>query len=146
MVDIKHKTKGILGTIIGIMLTVFGYYLFPAMADLMPITALKVIYWVGILMYWISCVVILPLIMILGEEGDFKGVVKGLIVFLSGMILSLGLYYTIPPILEALNGISPNNVFTGIGWFAVYTCWVLGMIVLPTGVTLKDTVLKGKLN
>lgn len=146
MVSIKYGTKGILGAIIGILITVFGWYLFPALADLMPITELKVIYWIGVLLYWICCIVILPLMMILSGEGDFKGAMLGLITFVSGYVLSLALYYIIPPILNALNSISPNNTFVGIGWFAVYTCWILGMVILPSGVTLKDTVLKGELN
>lgn len=142
MVDIKYGTKGVLGAIIGILITIFGWYLFGALADIMPITELKAIYWIGVLLYWVSAIIVLPLMMILSNKGDFKGAVYGLIAFITGFILSLIMYYVIPPILEAFESITPNSTFVGIGWFAVYTVWILSLIIVPSGITLKDTVLE----
>lgn len=144
MVDIKYGTKGVLGAIIGILITVFGWYLFSVLADIMPINTLKVMYWIGVLLYWVSAIIVLPLMMILSGKGDFKGATYGLIAFVAGYMLSLLLYYIIPPILEAFESIRPNSDFVAIGWFAVYTCWVLGLIIAPSALTLKDTLLKKK--
>ena len=89
MADIKYSTKGVLGAIIGIVFTVFGWYLFPALADIMPITTLKVMYWIGVLLYWASAVIILPLMMILSGKGDFKGAIRGAIFFCRGIYVKL---------------------------------------------------------
>lgn len=141
MVDLKYSSKGVLGALIGILITVFGWYLFSALSSLMPITTLKVMFWIGVFLYWISAVFVIPLMMILGNEGDFKGAIKGIIVFVIGYIISLVLYYTIPPIVETMDSIWPNSTFTSIAWFAIYSLWVLCLIIMPTIITLKGTVM-----
>lgn len=140
MADIKYGVKAIVGAILGILITVFGWYLFSAFADLMPTTELKVMYWIGVLLYWFSAVLILPMMMILSKKGDFKGAIYGLFAFIGGYMLSLLLYYVGAPILEALNSIFPNSTFNSILWFGIYTMWLLGLVIAPTALTLKDVI------
>lgn len=140
MADLKLSVKAVLGLIFGLMITVLGWYLFPALADILPIASLKAIYWIGIILFWASAVIVTPLIMIMGGKGDYKGTMWGLIAFVSGYILSLVLYYTIGYLLEAMQSVYPNSTFAGIGWFAIYTIWILGLIIVPTGLALKDAI------
>ena len=61
MANLKLGVQGILFFVVGILITIFGWYLAPALADLLPITSLKTIYWIGIVIYWGLAVVLLVL-------------------------------------------------------------------------------------
>lgn len=140
MAGLDLKIKGTVGMIFILLATVFGWFLFGALSDILPDGYLKSIYWIGIILFWVSSAVITPILMIWGGKGNFKGAGLGLGVFFAGYVMSIILYYTIGYVLEALNGIYPNSTFVGIGWFAIYFLSVIGMVIVPTGLALKDAV------
>ena len=118
----------------------FGWYIAPALSDMLPDATLKAIYWIGLLLYWASAVILVPILMIWGGKGDFKGCIQGLVVFFSGYVMSIILFYTIGYILEAMESIWTQSSFVAIGWGAIYLLSILGMIVLPVGLTVKDAI------
>jgi hypothetical protein len=140
MQDMKNSVAGILGALIGMILTVFGWYLIPALSEMLPITSLKAIFWTGLLSYWILSVIITPMLMIMGGKGSFKGVIKGFGFFLIGYIVSLISYYVAPPIIEALDSIWSSSVFTSLGWLAIYLIWILSMLVIPSYLVIKHNM------
>ena len=54
MVDVKYSVKAVVGMIIGLLITVFGWFIIPAMSDIIEITQLKAIFWIGLIIYWTS--------------------------------------------------------------------------------------------
>ena len=140
MAKLKLGIQAVLGLIIGLLVTVLGWYIVPALSDILPITSLKTIFWIGVISYWITAVIISPLLMIMGGKVNFKGSVLGLIAFIAGYILSLIIYYTAGYILEALDAVFPNSTFLSIGWFGVYVIWILGLIIAPLYLTIKDSL------
>ena len=144
MVDFKKGIIAIIGFVFGIMITVFGWYLVGALSDIIPVTSLKTIFWIGAILFWISAVVISPLLMILGGKPNFKGCIFGLVAFISGYVLSLIIYYTVGYLLEAMESIESSATFLTIGWFAVYTIWILGLIIAPLFLVVKDALKKGE--
>lgn len=144
MADLALKTKALIGMIIGLLITVFGWFMISALSDIIENSSLKAIFWIGIILYWASAVLLLPLMMILGGRGNFKGAVSGLVAFMGGYVMSLILYYTIGYVIEAMDAIWANSTFVAIGWFAVYTLWILGLIIVPVGLTLKDAIMEGE--
>jgi hypothetical protein len=133
-------TKAILGFMIGILLTIFGWYMIPVLSSLLPIASLKTIFWVGILLYWVLAVIVIPFVMVMGGNGDFKGAIIGLGTFLLAYFYSLLSYYIGGGILEALNAVFPSNVFVGLGWFVLYVTWVVSLIIVPSYLTIKDSI------
>lgn len=135
---------GIVGMIFALLITVFGWFMIPALSDILPIASLKAIFWIGIIIYWVLACIVTPILMITGAKGTWKGAILGLFSFIGGYVLSLVIYYTIGYILEAMESWAPNSTFLSIGWIVVYLIWVLGLIVVPAFLTIKDSLGKGK--
>ena len=142
MVDVKYSVKAVVGMIIGLLITVFGWFIIPAMSDIIEITQLKAIFWIGLIIYWTLAVVITPVLMIMGGQGEWKGAILGFIFFIGGYILSILLYYIIPPVLESMESWQSISTFVAIGWFTIYTIWTLALIVIPAYLTIKESVLR----
>ena len=65
MADVKFGVAGVLGLIIALLLTIFGWFMVQAGADIMPSPTLKTMYWVGFLLYWVLAVIATPMLMIM---------------------------------------------------------------------------------
>ena len=62
MADVKYGAKGILGAILGILLTVFGFYIITAFSNLMPIDTMKVFFWIGAITVWVLNIIVTPML------------------------------------------------------------------------------------
>lgn len=142
MADLKGGVLGILLAVFGIVLTIVGWFWIPAIADILSLTLLKSIFYLGLLTIWILAVVVIPANLIMGGNGSILDVIKGVGFFFAGTFVSAISYWIIPPIVEVMSGIFSSDLLNGISWFILIMFWVLTMIVIPAYLITKSTYSK----
>lgn len=143
MADLKGGTIGILLAVFGIILTIYGWFWIPNIADMLPIGLLKGFFWFGLVCTWLLAFVVTPYMYIIGGNGSLVGVIKGCLTFFAGTFGAVVSYYVIPAIIDVGEEIfSANTDLKPIGWMMMMVLWTIIMIILPAYFITKDMEMK----
>jgi len=133
----KDAFMGVLTAIMGIALTVVGWFWIDGINTLIELPLLKGIFWVGTIGIWVTSVVIAPYMMISGSNITIWNVGKGIFLWLAGTFGSMISYYVVPPILSVIDSMTgvdagtQSSMISGIAWFILILFWITVIIILP---------------
>lgn len=138
MVNVKRSIEGVTGGVVLLFLTIYSYFMFEALSAIMVITAMKAIYWVGLISVWGLSVFLTPFLMITEGKGSWLNVGKGFVFFVGGSVISAIVYYVGGGIADVMNSFL---VLAGqITWLMIFAIWILLMVILPSYQVVKGSL------
>lgn len=137
MATYKGSSIAVLGMIIGIALTVTGWFMISGVASVMPIALLTALFWIGFVLNWSLAVLVSPVMMITKGVGSWKNSIKGMMYFFGATIGAVLSYYIIPHIIEML---PLSDGIGSISWFLLILFWVAIMIIWPSYIITKEYI------
>lgn len=77
---------------------------------------------------------------------DTKEIIKGGVIFFIATFLNVILYYTIPPIMETMNGLFSNESLTQVVWYGTIILMITMMTIVPSYFIIKGLTTKTEQN
>jgi hypothetical protein len=135
MANIGGTNIGVIGFLVGLLLTLVGWYMVVAISEAMPIALLSATYWIGFIINWTLAVIITPFMIITRGRGTFLDAGKGMTSFFVMAIFCMITYWTIPPILDSVTLVENMN---SIIWIFLGTTWFVALVIIPAYLTTKN--------
>lgn len=144
MAKFKNVLFGVLIVFLGVLFLFFGNFMIEGFSGILPddgtITAsvLTILFWVGVVALICVCLIVTPILLVMGDDVNFVDMAKGIMIFAGGSAVCGISYYLVIPMIESLNEFMNIGNVEGLMWIFIGLLWFLIMIVAPNYIILRE--------